>query len=257
MIAETAFIVDVEKDELRQKDKPQNCISFSEMGYHKLYYEFHYDLGTKNIAVSVSNATQFTRVPNLTELDPIGMAIKYGNNEAEVIGKMDVELMVDQTQLALREGGQLPVIEIAGHPFYVDIRMDMLRPKDDFLATGIRFSAIDDYFIEEAKHYRVPYNPATHSFEELNLENIKAIPKGIIVIDVPLEQQLDPVAFARHYGFNREHILRNNPIQMNVKAREVSWDETPIKQIIARNLKKDLEKNQTQSKPQRKRSRGI
>lgn len=28
--------------------------------------------------------------------------------------------------------GMLPIIDIVGHTFYVDIRMDMLRPKDDF-----------------------------------------------------------------------------------------------------------------------------
>ncbi|MGJ1359996.1 hypothetical protein ACR79K_25155 [Sphingobacterium siyangense] len=33
--------------------------------------------------------------------------------------------------------GMLPTIDIAGHTFYVDIRMDMLRPKDDFLSKGI------------------------------------------------------------------------------------------------------------------------
>ena len=38
--------------------------------------------------------------------------------------------------------GMLPTIDIAGHTFYVDIRMDMLRPKDDFLSKGIVFSDI-------------------------------------------------------------------------------------------------------------------
>ncbi len=195
----------------------------------------------------------------MTELDPVGMAQKYGLNEADITGKIDTDLMVDQKQLALREQGQLPVIEIAGHPFYVDLVMDMLRPKDDFAATGIRFSDIDDYFVESSNHYRIPYNPATHSFEELDYENIKAIPKGIIVVEIPLAQPLDPIAYGRLHGFDKYQMLRETPIQMQMKAREVSWDDTPIKQIIVRNLKRDLEKEQTPSpnKHKPKRSRGL
>jgi hypothetical protein len=253
----TIFIVDVQKEELTQKDHPQNCISFNEMLYSKDGYRFDYDKELKNKPDFFIDNPVRVHVPHMTELDVTGMAEKYHLNEAEIIGKTDLDLMVDPEQLALREHGQLPVIEISGHPFYVDLFMDMLRPKDDFASNGIRFAEIDDYYVEEVKHYRIPYNPATHSFEDLDYENIKAIPKGIIVIDIPLTAQLDPVAYARINGFEKEQILRGNPIQLQMKAPEVPWDETPIKQIIARNLKKDLEKDQTQSKPQRKRGRGI
>ena len=43
--------------------------------------------------------------------------------------------------------GILPTIEIAGHPFYVDLRMNKLRPKDDFISKGIDFTEIKDYSI--------------------------------------------------------------------------------------------------------------
>ncbi len=75
-ILETTFIVDVEKDELRQRDRPDNVIPFSEMGYHELYYEFRYDLKSQNIAEAFTDGTQLIHIPNLTELDPIGMAKK-------------------------------------------------------------------------------------------------------------------------------------------------------------------------------------
>ncbi len=166
--------------------------------------------------------------------------------------------MVDQGQLALRESGQLPIIEIADHPFYVDIRVDALRPKDDFSTMGIRFTAMEDYYLEDRKVYAIPYNPATHTLEQLDLDNIKAIPKGILLIEIPLEEKLDPIAFARHYGFSKEHILRDNPLQMHVKAKELSWNLTPIKKIIAQNLKKNLETGQIPpAKKQRRRGRGL
>lgn len=49
--------------------------------------------------------------------------------------------------------GMLPTIDIAGHTFYVDIRMDMLRPKDDFLSKGIVFSDIENYYDEDKRTY--------------------------------------------------------------------------------------------------------
>jgi hypothetical protein len=256
----TTFIVDVQKDQLREQGNPDNTIGFNEMGYSKEGYRFHYDPILKNLPESFSAEYEVISIPNLTELDPVGMAMKYGKTETEIAGKTDVEAMVDQQQLALRdEHGQLPVFEIMGHPFYVDLVMGSLRPKDDFTTTGIRFEEIEDYFIEPTNHYLIPYNPLTHSLEELDLENIKAVPKGIVFIEIPLPQPLDPVAYARIHGFESDQILRETPLQMKMKAVEVPWYNTPIQRIIASNLKRDLIKQFTQSpnKPQRKRGRGI
>jgi hypothetical protein len=230
----TTFIVDVQKEELIQKDQPENSISFNEMLYSKKGYQFDYDKGLKNIPISFIKDPITVHVPNMTELDPSAMAEKYHLSEAEIIGKTDLDIIVDQEQLALRERGHLPVLEISGHPFYVDLAMDTLRPKDDFLANGIRFAEIDNYFMEEANVYRIPYHPATHAVEDLDIENIKAIPEGIVVVDIPLPSELDPVAFARINGFKQEQILREHPIQLQMKAREVSWEDTPIKEIIAK-----------------------
>ena len=258
-IAGTEFTVDVFNEELRQTDQPGNVIGFDQMAYSKNGYRFDYNTELKNIPISFVGGYETVHVPNMTELDPVGMAAKYNMDITEIAGKTDIDIMVDQKQLALREGGQLPVIEIAGHPFYVDLAMDALRPKDDFTTPGIRFSEIDDYFFEGSRHYRIPHNPKTHTLEELDFENIKAIPKGIILVEIPLPHELDPVAYARIHGLDRDQILREHPIQMNTKAIEIPWADTPLKQIIARNLKRELEKNQAaeNNKPQRKRGRRL
>lgn len=62
--------------------------------------------------------------------------------------------------------GLLPTIDIAGHTFYVDLRMDKLRPKDDFLSQGIVFSDIENYFDDTTDSYTIPYNP-----KPMNLKN--------------------------------------------------------------------------------------
>ncbi len=258
-IAGTEFLVDVAKDELREKDNPDNKIAFDQMAYNNTHYHFRYDPVLKNIPQSFDALYEIIQVPNLTELDPAGLGQKYGKTEAEIVGKTDFDIMVDHEQLALRMKGQLPVIDIAGHPFYVDIRIGMLRPKDDFSTMGIQFRKIDEYYDEHKNHYRIPYDPKTHSIKELDYDHIKAIPKGIILVEIPSMATLDPFALATMHGINRNQVLRNIPLQMNQKAREIPWDETPIKQIIAKNLKKDLETQQSQSpaKSQRKRGRGL
>jgi hypothetical protein len=257
----TEFFVDVSKEELREKLNPENTIGFDEMAYSKYGYHFDYNKELKNIPVSFIDGYETVHLPNMTELDPVGMGQKYGMAVEKIAGKIDIDLMTDQKLLALREQGQLPVIEIDGYPFYVDLAMDALRPKDDFTTGGIRFRDIDDYFIENVYQYRIPYNPATHSFEDLDYDNIKAIPKGIIVVEIPWQQRLDPIAYARIHGFEKEQMLRENPLQLQMKANTVSWDDTPIKQIIARNLKRELEENETKTKTdiklQRKKGRGI
>lgn len=71
----------------------------------------------------------------------------------------------------------LPTIDIAGHTFYVDICMDMFRPKDDFLSKGIVFSDIENYYDEDKRTYTIPYNPKTHQFQEPDYRNTKELPK--------------------------------------------------------------------------------
>lgn len=72
--------------------------------------------------------------------------------------------------------GILPTIEIAGHTFYVDIRMDKLRPKDDFLSDGISFSEIEDYLNEEKEIYIIPYDPQKKELGKIDYETITEIP---------------------------------------------------------------------------------
>ncbi len=43
------------------------------------------------------------------------------------------------------------MMDITRHTFFVGIRMDKLRPKDDFLSKGIAFSDIAIYYDEDIK----------------------------------------------------------------------------------------------------------
>ena len=83
-IAGTSFYVDVLREELRQTDKSENRISFNELAETGEGYSFNYDIRTKNIPqrdADVESDREYlvkVTLPALMELDPEGIAEKYG-----------------------------------------------------------------------------------------------------------------------------------------------------------------------------------
>ena len=192
----TDFLVDVNKLELSEIGNPKNTISIFQMLDLGDGYKFSYGLQEKNIPHLYSGNEKITvTIPEFVTLDPQGMAAKY--NIADVRGKSDFDLMVDQDALRKRiRLGQLPTVDIAGHIFYADARIDLLRPKDDYTTMGICFSEIEHYFDEEKNCYIIPYNPATHQFQELDYDTITQYPKDLLAVEFPHEYTLDPIGLS-------------------------------------------------------------
>lgn len=154
--------------------------------------------------------------------------------------------------------GMLPTIDIAGHPFYVDIRMDMLRPKDDFSSKGIVFSDIQNYYDEDKREYTIPYNPKTHEFQEPDYRNIKELPKDLIAVSFPSERLLDRIGWNRQYGFELTHGLSKNGLKLQFEAKHVPWGKTFLVDLIKNDLnaEKSLQKiNPKQEPDQSKKSK--
>jgi hypothetical protein len=79
-IAGTAFYVDVLHEELRQKDNPDNRISFNVFDQDGDGYTFLYDRKQKNVPENreqMEDSFQWVTLPALMELDPEGIAQKY------------------------------------------------------------------------------------------------------------------------------------------------------------------------------------
>lgn len=253
----TSFMVDVMKEALIETENPGNVISFKEMDYKGDCYLLSYDPDEKNLPGIMSSGFIDVRVLPMTVLDPEGMALKYGKRPDEIIGKTDFEIMINQDLYQRRLFGHLPVIEIMGHPFYVDVRMNSLRPKDDFSTPGIRYSEIDDYIYPDDQRYWIPYHPASHSIREIDTETITEIPKDIFLVEIPTLEKLDPVGYARYHGFDIEQTVIANPIERNMVAKMVDWKETTLHEAIKENLlKKEKNKIGQPSKKTNRRSRG-
>lgn len=236
----TEFQLDVGKLLLVQKGNPENTISFFEMEDKGNGYSFDYDRRSRNIPDLGYRESDITTIHlfQLVEMDPQGMAEKYGLSLENMDGKDDFDLMVDQAALKQRQKGRLTTIEIEGHTFYVDIPMDRLRPKDDFLSKGIVFSEIDHYYEEEKQLYSIPYNASKHEFQEVDFENLTELPKGLILIEFPYERILDPIGFNRKHGVDPLWGLKETGIKSHFEARKVDWKETGLEEMIEENRKR-------------------
>lgn len=236
----TDFIVDVANLQLRERENAQNTIRVFDMRDLGDGYVFDYNPQIKNISEQPSELTGsvVVKIPELVKLDPQGMAEKYGYNIHQIQNKTDFDVMVDQQALGRRLMGQLPTIDIAGHTFFVEVRLDKLQPKDDFLSNGIVFSQIDHYYNDEREVYMIPYNPKTREFQELDHHNITAIPKDLIAISFPHESELDPIAYNRKGGWDETFGLKETNLKSHFEAKTVDWKETGIEETIQQNIKR-------------------
>lgn len=247
----TDFVVDVNNAELREKDNLENIISFFEMRDVNDGYVFEYSLKDKNLPGLFDNDTTTVRIPEMVILDPEGMARKYHIQPEAIQGKTDFDIMVDQQAFDMRVNkGVLPTVDIAGHTFYVDIRMNMLRPKDDFLSKGIVFDEIDHYFSEERSAYLIPYDPGKHEFRELDYDKITAYPENLVAVEFPFQKVLDPVGWNRNGGWDIKDNLKQTGIKAHFTAKTIPWQETYLPEIIKANLEKQKKQQERPAEKQ-------
>jgi len=237
------FFVDVDWQRLTDMRDMLNDIYFFDLKDHGTHYSFSYDPQKRNIADSNSGGIT-VEIPQMVNLDPVGMAERYGCDLDSLTGKTDYEIIVNQDLVKRREMGELPVIEIEGYSFIVDIRMGCLRPKDDLQTAGIAFDTIPSIDIEDGFQYLYfAYDPKRHKCVALDERTITAIPEGVVVVEIPTVPQLDPIGFAREYGLDQIRTLREYPPIANMKSKLIPWNYTPIERIIQRNQKKLLERH--------------
>jgi hypothetical protein len=249
-IADTHFIVDIDKQVLREFQRPENEISFiNHMADHQTYYELRYDPRINSVAQENMPDSQVNliRVPQLTTLAPEQMAAKYGCNMEQLKGKPDFEVMVDLEALAMRRQGLLPKIDIHGEHFIVDLRMEELRHAMNFFPI---LSLKSFELAHDGGHFEAYYHPVTKQIVELD-PKILELPDYVVKIIIPAEIGLDPVSAARIYGIDERELLRRYPIQKDLKAEIIQLSETGVPALIQRNrqaLQED-QQNMQQIKP--------
>jgi hypothetical protein len=234
VIEGTSFLVDIDSQVLRQTNDQDNEISFiNQMQDHGNFYRLYYDRNERNAAQDLLDQSRAVEIdiPQMTVLDPEGMAEKYGVPIAQLAGKADFDVIVNPKLLQARLAGQLPTIEIANELFTLDLRLREFRHRQDpFLSISLRSFDLS----KDGNHYEAAYNPVLKQVVQIDPQ-LTEFPDGVIMIRLPNEIGLDPVSVARQYGIDEKEFLRRYPIQSGLKAEVIPLSETNVPAMIRRN----------------------
>ena len=111
----TEFLVDIRLNEFRQKDAPWNRISMDELRESTVseVTALVYDTDTKNIYEGIVDPdnipahVKLVIVPSLMELDPVGLARKYGLADDAFTKKQAVEKAAPEQRQRRNRGRHL------------------------------------------------------------------------------------------------------------------------------------------------------
>lgn len=127
----------------------------------------------------------------------------------------------DEDGLPARESGRLPIIDIAGTPFFVEIRFNFLRPVSEYFLPEIRldkcsrltYDGLHQIFFYDKKNCEAVTDPAKAS-------------GNLLLAKIPANRFLDPYRHAENVGLPITGFLENGRLLMYREAETVpvSWE---------------------------------
>jgi hypothetical protein len=136
--------------------------------------------------------------------------------------------------LKIRLSGKLPHIDLAGTDFTIDWRLRQLRETEQPWK-HISFENLD--IDEFSEGYLCFFDTQSHEIF-IPEENITELPENVVVLEIPNELKLDPVALARDLGIDEAELLAEHPIQMNLAAKVFPLSESGLPDFIENNRKR-------------------
>jgi len=138
-------------------------------------------------------------------------------------------------QLNRRLAGKLPTINLAGTVFTIDWRLRELR---ESAAPWNKISFGNPAISESGDRYLCLYNTQKHTLYQVP-NSIKSLPKNVVMLEIPYELKLDPVAVARERNIDIAEFVKNHPIQTELTAAVKPLSETWVAELIQVNLRND------------------
>lgn len=129
-----------------------------------------------------------------------------------------------------RTRDELPKIDILGAMYTVDWNNLRLLPPTGTQASIVELDNLP--VTKEALSFQFLYHVATQSQVKIDL-SIKALPPGVVVLEIPAPQHLDPIAVAKQIGLPDEAFLRQFPVPVQLSAKQVPWENSRIKEIVS------------------------
>jgi hypothetical protein len=152
-----------------------------------------------------------------------------------------------------RLAGILPTIDLDGREFIVDWRLRELRavndPADRIELRGLPHDATDqNYICFYNTQLRRTVIPDIHMTE---------LPANVVVLTIPNELKLDPVAVAREMGQSDTYLLRRYPLQADLKVKVTPIEETEMALLAKRNRDKQRLVNPGKKASIKRKGKGI
>ncbi|SEO10580.1 hypothetical protein SAMN05192574_105323 [Mucilaginibacter gossypiicola] len=133
-----------------------------------------------------------------------------------------------------RLAGILPHIDIGGTDFTIDWRLRELRetdkPWNKLNINYMELSPKDDGYLSF-------YHVFNHELYQLESDLVE-LPAHVMLLEIPNEMMLDPVAVSRENGLGELALLREFPIREVIRGKLISLRQTALPQIVAQNAAK-------------------
>jgi hypothetical protein len=252
VIREVPFIIDPYKRQLIRFNDPEKNISFDELKINNGFYFLNFDTITFKPAIDLRGpealADRFSSVtlPAIIIDAPSKMPEDTQDDMNRRSQAQSWGFYLGDKNVALRLSGVLPHIELAGTDFTVDWRLRQMRDTEQ---PWNNFSFDDFEMDDDGDKYLFFFNTQTHELY-MPPEDIIELPEHVVVLEIPNELGLDPVAVAREYGSDLYELLIEHPIAEKLAAKVSPLSETGLPAIIENNIRIQL--NLTNEKQNRR-----
>lgn len=254
VIGAAPFIIDPVKRELVQFNNNDHIIRFDDLKEEDGYYSAKFDKNRDKLSTEwLEFGKDYYHILNVIIPAPI----------IDAPGSLTPEFIQDLNHLghdkewgfyladhdtALRLSGMLPHIDLAGTDFTIDWCLKELRETDE---PWNRISLKDMDMSDSGEEYLCFYNTDTHELFEPD-EDLFEMPENVVVLEIPYEVKLDPVAVAREYGIGETDLLPDHPFQMKLTAKVTPLSETGLSNFIEENIKNRDEEQHEQEQRNRR-----
>ncbi|MFB9840920.1 hypothetical protein [Mucilaginibacter ginsenosidivorans] len=250
LIGNTPFVLDSDARTLRKYGSGEVVISFNDLKIENGFYScpFHETQNANGITPLTDNqgkheTFQLTIPQAILEYKEISPQELLNYNTASLEHNWGYYL-ADEC-LGRRLVGELPHINIEGSDFTIDWRLKELR-ETEAPFNCLRFNSME--LSENGERYLFFYHRQAHCLFRPGTDSDR-LPDHVILIAIPNELKLDPVGVARQYGMKDFELLREFPIQKELRSESIPL-AGPGK------LKKQLSEKNEDRKQQKKKRNG-
>jgi hypothetical protein len=228
------FIIDLDKNELRQYNKAANTIAFNALEREGGFFVLELNGSRFKMPQAV--------IQSAKELSPLARAAINLRSQEENWGTL-----ITDEKTARRLSGELPHIDIAGTDFTVDWRLRQLRETEE---PWKHTSMLDMELSENGDAYVFFYDTENRSLFQFN-EQVLEMPEQVLIAEIPNELGLDPVAVAREYGLGDAGLLAKYPIAPSLSATMKSITGIGLEEFIAENIRRIEQQEDKRRGPKR------